>query len=164
MSDLRNYPEGRGASVVRYIRDVEVAFGVIKTFRQRFTVAQLTTAGLAFTSCPALPGVRWRMCDLIAVAIGGAVTTSTSINVSGILAGAASELAVIAAARLTRSLINRMGTPFATAGAESITALADGASFFPMDANQPLIAKSVGGTPTVATHVDFILDYVADPA
>jgi hypothetical protein len=164
MSDLRNYPEGRGANVVRYIRDVEVAFGVIKTFRQRFTVAQLTTAGLAFTSCPALPGVRWRMCDLIMIAIGGNVTTSTSINVAGTVAGSAVELAVVAAARLTRSLINRMGTPFATAGAESITSLADGASFTQMDANTALVAHSVGGTPTVATAVDMLIDYVADPA
>jgi hypothetical protein len=164
MSDLRNYPEGRGAVSVRYIRDIEVAFGVVKTFRQRFTVAQLTTAGLAFTSCPALPGVRWRMCDLIMIAIGGNVTTSTSINVAGTVAGSAVELAVVAAARLTRSLINRMGTPFATAGAESITSLADGASFTQMDANTALVAHSVGGTPTVATAVDMLIDYVADPA
>lgn len=158
-----DYPQGRGAPVSRFIRDILVEFGVVKTFRQRFTIAQLTTAGLAFTSCPALPGVRWRMCDLIMVAIGGNVTTSTSINVAGTVAGVASEIAVTAAARLARSVINRMGTPFATAGAESITALADGASFVQMDANTALIAHSVGGTPTVATAVDMLIDYVADP-
>lgn len=163
-SDSRMYPQGKGMEIERYISGVLVQFGVIRTFRQRFTVAQLTTAGLAFTCCPALPGVRWRMCDLLAVAIGGNVTTSTSVNVAGTVAAAAVELAVIAAARLARSVINRMGTPFATAGAESITALADGASFTQMDANTALIAHSVGGTPTVATAVDFIIDYVADPA
>jgi len=175
MSDLRHYPEGRGANAVRYISPafprstdsgapVEVAFGVVKTFRQRVAAASLTTAGVAFTPCPPLAGVRWRMCDLIMIAIGGNATTSTSINVSGIVSGATVELAVVAVARLTRSLINRMGTPFATAGAESITALADGASFTQMDANTGFTLKAVGATLTVSTFIDFIMDYVADPA
>lgn len=157
MSDLRNYPEGRGAVQTRYIKDVEVAYGVIKTFRQRFTVAQLTTAGLAFTSCPALPGVRWRLVDAVMIAIGGNVTTSTSINIAGTVSAAASELLVTAVAALTRSAVVR-------AGAANAVVLADGASFTQMDANTALVAHSVGGTPTVATAVDIFIDYVADPA
>lgn len=157
MSDLRGYPEGRGAVQTRYIKDVEVAFGVIKTFRQRFTVAQLTTAGLAFTSCPALPGVRWRLVDAMMIAIGGAATTSTSINIAGTVSAAAAELLVVAVAALTQSALVR-------AGAANAVILANGASFTQMDANAALIAHSVGGTPTVATAIDMTIDYVADPA
>jgi hypothetical protein len=157
MSDLRNFPEGRGAVQVRYIRDIEVAFGVTKFFRQRFLVAQLTTAGLAFTSCPALPGVRWRLVDAWMISIGGAVTTSTSINIAGTRAAAAVEALVVAAAALTQSALVR-------AGAANAVILADGASFTQMDANAALIAHSVGGTPTVATAVDMQIRYVADPA
>jgi hypothetical protein len=157
MSDLRGYPEGRGAVSVRYIRDVEVAFGVIKTFRQRFTVAQLTTAGTPFSCCPALPGVRWRLVDAYLIAIGGNVTTSTSINIAGTRAAAQVELLVVAIAALTQSALVR-------AGAANAVILADGASFTQMDANFALTAHSVGGTPTVATNVDMMIDYVADPA
>jgi hypothetical protein len=156
-SDLRNYPQGRGAVQARYIRDILVEFGVIKTFRQRVAAASLTTAGLAFTPCPALPGVRWRLVDAILIAIGGNATTSTSINIAGTVSGAAAELLVVAVAALTRSAVVR-------AGAANAVVLADGASFTQMDANTGLTLHSVGGTLTVSTFVDFFLDYVADPA
>jgi hypothetical protein len=157
MSSLKDYPEGRGAQVTRYIKDVLVTFGVVQTLRQRFTVAQLTTVGTIFTGLPALPGVRWRLIDAMLIAIGGNVTTSTSINIAGVVAGSAVELVVVAIAALTRST-------FVRAGATNAVVLADGASLTQMDANTAITAHSVGGTPTVATAVDMIVDYVADPA
>lgn len=157
MSDLRSYPEGRGAVQTRYIKDVEVAFGVIKSFRQRVAAASLTTAGVALSCCPALPGVRWRLFDAALIAIGGNATTSTSINIAGTVSAAASELLVVAVAALTRSALVR-------AGAANAVILADGASFTQMDANTGLTLHSVGGTLTVSTFVDFFVDYVADPA
>lgn len=157
MSDLRGYPEGRGAVQVRYVRDVEVAFGVSKRTRQRFLSTALTTVGLAFTAMPALPGVRWRLIDAILIAIGGNATTSTSINIACAVSGVATELLVVAVAALTRSAVVR-------AGAANAVVLADGASFTQQDANTAMMAHSVGGTPTVATSFDFIVEYVADPA
>lgn len=154
---LKDYPEGRGAPVTRYIKDVFVPFGFIQKARQRFTVAQLTTAGLAFTATPALPGVRWRLVDAVMIAIGGAITTSTSINIAGTVSAVAAELLVVAAAALTQSALVR-------AGAANAVILANGASFTQMDANAALVAHSVGGTPTVATAVDIFIEYVADPA
>jgi acyl-coenzyme A thioesterase PaaI-like protein len=91
------------------------------------------------------------------ISIGGAVTTSTSINIAGTRAAAAVEALVVAAAALTQSALVR-------AGAANAVILADGASFTQMDANAALIAHSVGGTPTVATAVDMQIRYVADPA
>lgn len=152
--DLRNYPEGRGATQVRYIKDVEVAFGVTKTIRARVTVAQLTAV---FAILPALAGVRWRHVYSMFIAIGGNATSSTSVNLSGTVAAATVELVVNAVAGLTRSTALLCGT------ANSVI-LADGASFTQMDANSAMVVKSVGGALTVATAIDVILDYVADPA
>jgi hypothetical protein len=156
-SDLRHYPAGRGAIQSRYIKDILVEFGFIKTFRQRVAAASLTTAGVGFTPCPALPGVRWRLVDAVLIAIGGNATTSTSINIAGVVSATATELVVVAVAALTRSALVR-------AGAANAVILADGASFTQQDANAAISLHSVGGTLTVSTFVDFIISYVADPA
>jgi hypothetical protein len=159
MTDLRNYPEGKGSQVSRYIKDILVDFGVAKTLRQRVTAAQLNAVGgLALTACPALPGVRWRHLYSAFIAIGGNAGGATSVNLSGTVAAATVELVVNAIAGLTRSTVLLCGT------ANSVV-LADGASFTQMDANTALIAKALAAASlTTATAVDFIVDYVADPA
>jgi len=157
MPDLRNYPEGRGVLQARYIKDVLVEYSIVKSFRQRVAAAALTTTGLGFTPCPALPGVRWRLIDATLVAIGGNATTSTSINISGVVAGSAVELLAVAVAALTRSAVVR-------AGATNAVVLADGASFTQQDANTALTLKAIGATLTVSTFIDFFIHYVADPA
>lgn len=154
MSDLRNYPEGRGANVVRYIQGVEVAFGVFKKLRRRCSVADVT-AGVNLL--PPLPGVRWRMHDAVLIAIGGAAATTTSLNIQGLVAGVATQLLVVAIAALTQSTIVR-------AGAANAVVLADGASFTQQDANAAMVAKAVGAGLTGSTSIDYFLEYVADPA
>jgi len=154
--DKRMYPTGRGQADERTIGAIEVAFGIAKTIRRRFLVAALTTAGVVFAEMPALVGVRWRIIDVTMIAIGGNVTTSTSINIAGVSAGVATELFVVAIAALTRSAVVR-------AGAANMVVLADGASYTQQDANAGITAHSVGGTPTVATAVDMFVEYVADP-
>lgn len=154
MADARVYPESRSMSAVKYIKDVEVAFGVTKTQRFRLSPTQLAAVTVLL---PALPGVRWRMIDMAMIAIGGNATTSTSINVSGVLATVANELLVTAVAALTRSALVR-------AGAANAVILADGGSFTQQDANAAITAKSTVATLTVSTFIDIFLDYVADPA
>lgn len=151
--DLRNYPEGRGAVQSRYINNTYVEFGVVKGLRMRLSPTQLA-AGTALV--PALPGVRWRLFDAKLIAIGGNATTSTSINISGQVS-TVKELLVVAVAALTQSALVR-------AGAANAVILADGASFTQQDANVALTAKSVGGTLTVSTFIDFLIEYIADPA
>lgn len=154
MGDLRNYPEGRGALQSRYINNVLVEFGVTKQLRTRVSPTQLA-AGLALL--PALPGVRWRLVDAKQIAVGGAATTSTSCNLQGAVAGVATQLLATAVAALTQSAVVR-------AGATNAVVLADGASFVQQDANTAMTAKTVGGTLTVATFIDYFIEYVADPA
>lgn len=154
MGDLRQYPEGRGSLQARYINDVLVEFGVGKRLRTRLTIA-LVNAGATFL-LPALPGVRWRLLDGAALAVGGAVTSVTTVDVIGTIT-TTRKLFAFAQANLTQSTLLRAG---ATGG----TLLADGASFTQNDAGKGVSVNVTGAAITVATHVDFFLEYVADPA
>lgn len=158
MSDLRMYPEGRGAQVSRYIKDVLVDFGVAKTLRTRATLAQVN-AGLALL--PALPGVKWRLLSAAFIAIGGAAAGGTSLNLQGTVAAVTAQLWVVTVAALTRSTQIFTGV-VPVAGASTI--LADGASFTACDANAAVNVITVGSAMTTATAFDCFLSYVADPA
>lgn len=150
----RLYPTGSGAVKELYINNTHVAYGVAKTLRTRFTTAQLNATAVFLA---ALPGVRWRVLDIAMIAIGGNAAVCTSVNLAGVVSGSAVELTVVAIAALTRSAVVR-------AGATNAVVLADGASFTQMDVNTALTAKTVGSAMTTATHVDYIVTYVADPA
>lgn len=150
--DIRNYPEGRGAAQSRYIKDVLVEFGARKGLRLRTTTAQIN-AGV--TLLPALPGVKWRLIDWTMIALGGAASAATSVNIVGTAAGSAVQLAVVAIAVLTRSAIVR-------AGASNAVVLADGASFAQMDVNTAITAIAVGTALATSTGVDIFLEYAAD--
>jgi len=154
MGDTRNYPEGRGVIKARYIKDVLVTFGIAQMARTRLTTAQVNAGA---TLLPALPGVKWRLLDWAMIAIGGAATTATSINIQGTRAAATVQLAATAVAALTQSAHVR-------SGAANAVILADGASFTQLDANTAIRGITVGAAMTVATAIDFLLNYVADPA
>lgn len=151
MGDLRHYPEGRGAQVSRYIKDVLVEFNVAKALRLRTTTAQIN-AGV--TLLAALPGVKWQLLDWTMIALGGNAATATSINIIGTSAASAVQLAVTAIAALTRSAIVR-------AGASNAVVLADGASFAAMDVNTAITAITVGAALATATGIDLFVTYTA---
>lgn len=163
--DTRLYPGGSGSPKARRISglsgNMDVEFGVEKAQRTRVTVAQVNAG---FVLLPALPGVRWRITDLIMIAIGGAASGATDVRLLGTRAGASVALGIAAVAGLTQSTVLRLGSPFATAGTASIVALADGASFTQLDANTAVTAAKTGGSLATSTFVDFILKFVADPA
>ena len=127
--------------------------------RRRATIAEIN-AGV--TLLPAIPGFKYRLMAMAAIAIGGAVTSATLVRINGTRAAGAVVLGSLAIARLAQSVMNVVGTPFATAGAESITTLADGASFTACDANTAITADKTGSSITVATHVDFLLTYTIE--
>jgi len=154
MSSSALYPEGSGGVKSRYISGIEVTFGLVRSLRTRLTTAQVIAGA---DLLPALLSVRWRLFDASLIAIGGAATTNTSVNISAIRAGSAVQLLVVAIAALTQSARVR-------AGATNAVILADGASFTQVDANTAVRATNVGASMTVATHIDFLLSYVADPA
>jgi Mrp family chromosome partitioning ATPase len=156
--DVRNYPIGKGGIKSRYIKDVLVENGVAKSFRTRYTLAQLNAGQ---TLLPALPGVIWRMLSAAFIAVGGNATAATSVNIAATQAAAAAQLWIVTIAALTRSTQVFTGvTP--AAGAQTL--LADGASFAPCDVNTAVTLANVGSAMTTLTNIDVFLDYVADYA
>lgn len=156
--DGRLYPSGVG-NKSRVVNGLAIEIGVPKVQRTRVTVAQINAG---FTLLPAIQGVKWRLIDLMLIAIGGAVTGSTDVRLLGTRAGSSVALGIAAVAGLTQSTVLRLGSPFATAGTASIVALTDGGSFTPLDVNTAVTAGKTGGTAATATAVDFALTYVAE--
>jgi len=135
------------------------AVPVLYSLRTRVTLAQLNAG---FTLLAAIAGRNYRLVSCCLTAIGGAATTGTSVNIIGTRAAAPVQLFVAAIARLTQSVRNVVGTPFATAGAESLTTLADGASFTPLDVNTAITVITVGSAMTVMTNLDVDLAFVIE--
>ncbi len=137
----------------RYVRnDTLQAFagvGVEKTLRTRVTLAQLNAG---FTLLPAVAGLAYSLIDAMLIAIGGAATTGTSVNIIGTRAAAPVQLVVVAIAALTQSAVVR-------AGAANAVVLADGASFTPLDVNTPITVITVGAAMTVLTNLDVVVEY-----
>lgn len=132
----------------RFVREDSLASSE-RTLRTRVTLAQLNAG---FTLLPAVPGFIYALIDATLIAIGGAATTGTSVNVIGTRSGSPVNLLVVAIAALTQSAIVR-------AGAANAVILADGASFTPLDVNTPITVITVGSAMTVMTNIDVTLEY-----
>jgi hypothetical protein len=157
--DTRLYPQGTGGSFKpRYVNGVLVLPGIPRQLRRRFTAAEVNagTAALA-----ALPGFGYRIVDCDMIAIGGAATTATSVDLLGTKGGSASRPVVNAVAALTQGTRVKMGLA-QVAGTSTI--LADGASFTAHDPNAAIyITKQSGGSNLAgASHVDLLLTYVVE--
>lgn len=122
--------------------------------RRRFTIAEVNAGA---TLLPAIPGFKYRINDAIMIAVGGAVTSATSVNILGTLAAVSRILLAVAVAALTQSAVVRMG-------AANAVVLADGASFTAGDVNTAITVITVGSAITVATHVDVIVEFSLDEA
>jgi hypothetical protein len=157
--ETRQYPVGSfGSLKPRYVNGVLVLPGLPRQLRVRATTAQVN-AGLEVL--PALPGFGYRITNAAMIAIGGAATGATSVDLLGTKAGSASRPVVITVAALTQSTMVQTG---AVPAAGAVTLLADGASFTKHDNNTALsITKQSGGSAlATATHVDLLLDYVVE--
>jgi predicted RecA/RadA family phage recombinase len=121
--------------------------------RKRFTTAEVNAGA---TILPAVAGIKYRMLDAALIAVGGAATTVTTVDIIATLS-TARKLVAGAQANLTQSTLIRAG---ATGG----TILTDGASFTQNDANTAVTIGITGSAMTVATHLDVLLFYAADPA
>jgi hypothetical protein len=155
VNDSPLYPQGIGVPVkARHVNGVLVLPGIPRHLRVRATTAQVN-AGLIVL--PALPGFGYRILDAAMVAIGGAASGATSVDLLGTKAGAGSRPLVIAVAALTQSALVR-------AGDSNAVILADGASFTKHDPNTALsITKQSGGSDlATSTHVDLLLTYVVE--
>ena len=120
--------------------------------RQRFTVAQVN-AGAELLA--AAPGLKYRMIECLAIAIGGAVAVVTTVDVLATQATLGVKLVAYAQANLTQSTVLK-------AGGTGATVLADGASYAQNDVNTAITVGKTGGDITTATHIDFIFTYALE--
>jgi hypothetical protein len=119
------------------------------TWRERVTAAQINAG---YTILPVVPGYKYRISYMVAIAVGGAATTATDVRVLGTRAAAVVALLITAIAALTQSAWNAPGVA-------NNTILADGASFTELDINTAITVGKTGGNLAGATAVDFIIDY-----
>jgi hypothetical protein len=142
---------GQTVALVNAVADVDN--GPIN-IRTRLTIAQVN-AGTVLV--PAQAGVRYRLVDATAIAIGGAAAAVTTVNVTGTQAASVVSLVAFAQASLTQNTLLR-------AGAAGAAILAGGVSFVANDANTALSVAITGSAVTTATHIDFNLTYVREVA
>lgn len=126
--------------------------GIVRTIRSRFTIAQVNAGA---TVLPAVAGRKYRLIDVLAIAIGGAAGAVTTVDVLATKATASVKLAAFAQASLTQSTVLRPGVA-------GTAVLADGASFTQNDANTPLTINKTGSDVTTATHIDLVLSYALE--
>lgn len=140
---------GDTTGVVR-LNEASLSGGVLP-LRKRLTIAAINAGA---TLLPAIPGVKYRLIDAFAIAVGGAVTSVTTVDVLGTLT-TSRKLVAFGQAALTQSALVR-------AGSAGGALLADGASFTANDAGAAVTANITGSAITVATNVDFTLLYAIE--
>lgn len=132
------------------LNETSVSGGLL-TIRKRFTIAQVNAGA---TLLPAIAGGRYRVVDASAIAIGGAVTSVTTVDLIGTVS-TARKLVAFGQAALTQSALVR-------AGSAGGVILADGASFTANDVGTAITVGITGSAITVATAVDFIVQYAIE--
>lgn len=123
--------------------------GRVRTGRFVVTTANVNAGA---TLLPAIPNVQYRIHDVAMIAVGGAATSSTSVDVLGTQAASSVKLFAGAVAGLTQDAVLR-------AGAANGAVLASGASFAPCDVNTAVTISKTGSNLTVATAVHVLLTY-----
>jgi len=142
------YPVGNAGAM-----QTDPAYGnILRQLRVRVALADVNAGKEVL---PALPGRAYRLVDGHITSVGGALAAVTDVRVLGTRAGSSVALLVAPQAGLTQSAMLR-------AGAATVTLLADGASFTPLDQNTSIRVGKTGGTGTTATAVDFVLTYVVE--
>jgi len=124
-----------------------------RLIEQRFR-RTITQVNAGTTLVPAIPGIKIRLVEASAIAIGGAVTSVTTVDILGTLTSSR-KLVAFAQASLTQSTQLK-------SGGTGAAILADGASFTANDANTAITANITGSAITVATNIDFDLKYALE--
>lgn len=156
---FRNVPDGDHICTIdgnngRLVVESSIVAGAVCNMRKRFTIGQIN-AGAELL--PAVPGFKYRLVNVKAIAYGGAVGAVTTVDVLGTQAASGVKLATFAQANLTQSTVLQPG-------ATGVTVLADGASFAACDENKAITVGKTGSDATTATGVDIIVDYVLEAA
>lgn len=134
------------------ILPVNVDLSMVRCQRRRNTIAEIN-AGV--TLLPAVPGLRYRIVDASFIAIGGAASGATSVDLAGTQSATGVLLVANAVAGLTQNTLLR-------AGAANSAILAGGLSYVANDANTAITLAKTGSNVATATHVDTIISYVLE--
>lgn len=118
--------------------------GRVLNIRRRLAVAAVNAGA---TLLPAITGMKWRMIAATAIAVGGAATSVTTVDILGTVS-TPRKLVAFAQASLTQSTVLKDGG----AGA---AVLADGASYTANDVSTAITVGVTGSAITVATSIDF---------
>ena len=130
----------------------DVQNGLMLVRRVRVPIAQFLAG---FVLLPAQASFGYRLVNVDLLAVGGAVTGSTTLDVMGTISGVATKLTAMAIAGLTQS--TRVGISSA-----STTIQPDGASFTRCDINTPITVGVTGAAAGGATAIDVFLSYVVE--
>ncbi len=123
-------------------------FGPTITLRTRTAIAAVNAGA---TLLAAIAGYKYQLLDAYAIAVGGAATTGTTVDILGTQSTAV-KLVAFGQAALTQSALVR-------AGSSGGVILADGASFVQNDVNTAITIGITGSSFTVATSIDTVLTY-----
>lgn len=135
------------------LRDLLAGSAAVRNVRLRATIAQVN-AGIALVA--GVTGYKIRLTGATAIAIGGAVTSVTTVDILGTQSSAV-KLVAFGVAALTENTVVRDGN---TGG----VVLAGGVSYVANDSGIGLTVDITGSDITVATHVDVNVNYVLERA
>jgi len=123
-----------------------------RTLRTRLAIGTVNSGA---TLLAAVVGKAYRVHDVAMIAVGGAATTGTTIDILGTQAAAGVKLCAFGQAALTQSALVR-------AGSAGGVLLADGASFAACDANTAITIGKTGSSFTVVVSIDVLLTYTLE--
>jgi hypothetical protein len=123
-----------------------------RVLRTRVAVAAVNAGA---TLLAAVAGKAYRVIDCSMIAVGGAATTGTTVDILGTQTASGVKLVAFGQAALTQSALVR-------AGAAGGVLLADGLSFVANDANTAITIGKTGSSFTVVVSVDVILTYTLE--
>lgn len=123
-----------------------------QTLRTRVLTADVN-AGL--TLLAALAGYKYRLLDAFAIAIGGAASAVTTVDLLGTQAASGVKLVAFGQAALTQSALVR-------AGSAGGVLLADGASFAINDVNTAITIGKTGASLATSTAIDVFVTYAIE--
>lgn len=121
--------------------------------RKRVPVASLNAGNVTLLN--AIPNLKYRLVDAMAIAVGGAAAGVTTVDLKATQSASLVKLVAFAQASLTQSAVLR-------AGGAGAAVLADGASFVQNDIGTAVVAGTTGAAITGATNIDFQLIYTLE--
>jgi hypothetical protein len=125
---------------------------IVMCHRHRVTVAEIN-AGHELLA--AITGKSYRIIQCLAIAYGGSVGTTTTVDLLGTQSSGSVKLVAYAQAGLTQSSV-------LVSGGTNAAVQADGASYAACDASTAITVGKTGGDADTATGVDFVITYVIE--